>query len=186
MPTVKPASSRAPATRTSLGFTLVELIVAMVLIAIAMLGITYSLSYGLRYQSHGLSQAQSVALAQAYLDEMLGQKFDANTPVGGMPPCHPDTLSCAAADTFGASGPRAAFTSINDYDGLDESPPLDIDGNPRSGYNGYRVRVAVRYASAAEQSEFALDASEDAKVMQVRVSDPSGSELVLAAYRGNF
>ncbi len=184
MPIATAAAKFKPSHRN--GFTLVELIVAMVLIAIAMLGITYSLSFGLKYQSHGLSQAQAVALAQAYLDEMLGQKFDANTPTGGVPPCHPSTIACAPASSFGGAGPRAAFTSINDYHGLDESPPLDMDGNPMSGYNGYRVQVEVRYADAAEQSVLGLDAPTDAKLLQVRVGMPDGTNLVVAAYRGNF
>ena len=44
------------------GFTLVELIVTMMLVSIAVLGISYALSFAFTHQSDGLWQAKAVAL----------------------------------------------------------------------------------------------------------------------------
>ena len=67
------------------GFTLVELVVTMVVISIAVLGISYALSFAFSRQSDGLWQAKSVALAESYLEEIMARRYDEVTPLGGVP-----------------------------------------------------------------------------------------------------
>lgn len=163
------------------GFTLVELIVTMVVISIAMLGISYVLSFAFAHQSDGLWQAKSVALAESYFEEIMARRFDETTPLGGLPPC--GTCSTVGPDS---GETRAQFDDVDDYDGVDDLPPLDMDGNPRAGYAGYRVQVSVTYVSAAQVMALGLDAATDAKLVRVLVTAPGQSTLVFPMLRTNY
>src|SRR4051812_16600744 len=86
---------------SSEGFTLIELVVAMLLLSIASLGVMYALSLGLRHQSDALWQPKAVALAESYMEEILARRYDEQSPLGGVPPCSTVTTACTAAGAFG-------------------------------------------------------------------------------------
>lgn len=162
------------------GFTLVELIVTMMLISTAVLGISYALSFAFSHQSDGLWQSKSIALAESYLEEIMARRFDETTPIGGVPPCAP----CSAPGPDGEA--RTGFDDVDDYDGVDDLPPLDALGNPRLEYDGYRVQVAVGYPSAGQVAALGLDDATDAKLVTVTVTPPGGSAMDFSVLRGNF
>ena len=166
------------------GMTIVELIVTMMLISIAVLAISNTLGFAFRHQSDGLSHVKSIALARAYVEEIGAKRYDEVTPIGGVPPCSPATVACSAVGADGEG--RSQFDDIDDYDGLDESPPLDAQGNTRAGYPGYRVEVSVAYADAAQIAAFNLDDATDAKLITITVTAPGGSPMVFPVVRGNF
>ena len=181
---IRQATPLKPPVR-ELGFTLVELIVTMVVISIAVLGITNALSFAFAHQSDGLWQAKSVALAESYLEEIMARRFDEATPLGGVPPCAPTTVACSAVGVDGEA--RTEFDDVDDYHGVDDSPPLDVNGNPRLEYAGYRVQVTVAYLDALQVSALGLDASTDAKLVTVRVTPPGvGSAMEFPMLRTNF
>lgn len=166
------------------GFTIVELVVTLVVISIAVLGITNTLSFAFSRQSDGFVQAKTVALAESYLEEISARRFDEATPLGGIPACAPATTPCSAIGTDGES--RDQFDDIDDYDGVDDLPPLDINGNPRANYAGYRVQVAVDYINAAQVTALGLDATTDAKLVTVTVTSPAQSPMQFSMLRTNF
>ncbi|MEQ9210731.1 MAG: prepilin-type N-terminal cleavage/methylation domain-containing protein, partial [Pseudomonadales bacterium] len=107
------------------GLSLIELIITIVVLAISLVGITFVINNSLSRSSDTLVQAQAVALAQAYLDEILGKRFDDNTRPSGIPPCRasgPPPQQCTAEFAFGPDGgeTRAQFDDVDDYHGLDE------------------------------------------------------------------
>jgi len=63
--------------------------------------------------------------------------------MGGVPPCSPATVPCTAVGIDGES--RAEFDDVDDFDGLDEQPPLDVNGNPRAEHANYRVQISADY-----------------------------------------
>ena len=75
---------------------------------------------------------------------------------------------------------------MDDFDGLDESPPLDADGNALGGYAGFRVQVSVDYADAAMVTALGLDDASDLKVVDITLTPPSGTARVLRVLRGNY
>lgn len=166
------------------GFTLVELVVTMVVISVAVLGISQALAFALSRQSDGLWQAKAVALAQSYVDEIVSRRYDEASPVGGVPPCAPAAIACTPVGPDGES--RSGFDDVDDYDGLDEQPPLDVEGNPRSEYAGYRVQVSVAYVDAAQASALGLDDTSDAKLITVSVTPPGQATLAFPIVRGNY
>lgn len=169
------------------GFTLVELVVTLVLLSIVAVAVLNALAFSVRHQSDALWQARAVALGESYLEEILGRRYDASTPIGGVPPCTVATTPCSDVATLGADpADRALFETVSDYHGLVDAPPRDTEGNPRGGYDSFQVEVAVRYATADEQAALGLDAPTDAKHIEVRVTDRGEQTLVFSAWRGNF
>lgn len=163
------------------GFTLVELVIAVSLISIALLGVAYSLQYSVRYSADPLWQSKSVVLAQAYADEILGQRFDELSPAQG--PCHP----CTAANNFGPEQEqrgegRNEFDDVDDYSGLNEAT-LNILGEPRPEYRRYLVAVDVAYAGL----EIGLSDNKLAKRIDIAITAPGQSQpLSFVFYRGNY
>lgn len=166
------------------GFTLVEAVVTMVVISIAVLAVGQALAFAFSRQSDGLWQAKAVALAESYMEEILARRYDEAAPVGGVPPCAPAAVPCSAAGSDGES--RARFDDVDDYHGLDEQPPLDVDGNPRSDYASYRVQVSVVYADAAQVAALGLDDPSDAKLITVRVTPPGEGPMAFSVVRANY
>jgi len=179
-----PPACEAPRLDRGRGFTLVELVVTLLLISVAVLGISYALSFAFSRQSDGLWQAKAVALSESYLEEIMARRFDENSPPGGVPPCAPTTTPCSPIGPEGEA--RSAYDDVDDYHGLDELPPRDADGNLRTGYDGYRVQVEVSYIDAATVAALGLDDVTDAKLVRVRVVPPQASALEFPLLRSNY
>lgn len=168
-PTDKPAPSdrSAPSGRGQQGLTLVEMVITIVVLAIALLSITAAISGGIGRSGDTLVETRAVALAQSYLDEIFGKRFDENSHPRGIPPCR---TNCTDAGSFGPDAgetERYHFDDVDDYDGLEEgtgaSGPLqDSEGQDRTGYGNYRVEINVRYLEpCAAQDESFFNATPD-------------------------
>lgn len=197
------------------GVTLIELIAAIVILAIALVGVTAAVSSAISRSSDTTLEARAVALAQSYLDEILARRFDENSGERGIPPCFiadPDAEPGGVPDCSGTLGPEAGetpiapaysrnnFNDVDDYHGLDEGygqprPLLDADGVERIGYDNFRVSVSVRYVNVepgGEDENLAmapggLEYSQDAKLVTVTVSHPARPEgWQFSAYKANF
>ncbi|MBU2099392.1 MAG: type II secretion system GspH family protein [Gammaproteobacteria bacterium] len=132
------------------GVTLLELVVVIAILAVAMVGVATGISAAISRTSDVMVETRAVALAQSYLDEILGKRFDENSAPRGIPPCR---SNCTDEVDFGLDDVESArddFDDVDDYHGLDEgdeqpSPLQDAEGNDRSGYENYRVSISVRY-----------------------------------------
>lgn len=185
------------------GITLVELVISIAILAIALVGVTQLLTGGLGRSADTMLESRTVALAQAYLDEILGKRFDENTRDSGVPPCRNSagsTRLCSAVLGPESGETRATYDDVDDFDGLDEgagaldSSLRDALGNARAGFDNFRVTVSVRYiAVGAGESEAdlavanELDDAQDAKLITVSVSRRSLRDSVqFSAYKSNF
>lgn len=185
------------------GITLIELVISIAILAIALVGITQLLSGGLARSADTMLESRTVALAQAYLDEILGKRFDENTRDSGVPPCRNSLGSirvCSAALGPESGETRATYDDVDDFDGLDEgagaadSSLRDALGNVRLGFDNFRVSVSVRYIAVGDgESEASLgvanelDDAQDAKLISVSVSHRSLRQSVqFSAYKSNF
>lgn len=169
------------------GFTLVELVITIAILSIALLAVAKSLQFSAQYGADTLWHTKTVELVQAYADEIQTKRFDHNSPVGGVPAC--GTASAASCSAVMASegseargGGSNSFNDVDDYNGLNESPPLDSQGNSRTDYQGYRVETAVSYAGSA----LGLASNDDAKLISITVTPPGQTPLVFNVYRGNY
>ena len=168
------------------GFSLIELVVFIVVLGVSLGGIMLAINQSVSRSADPMTAIRAVELGQAYLDEILPMRFDENSAQGGSPRCNenPLILACTTLAGFGPdAGPetRALFDDVDDYNGLDESPPQDANGIARAGYANYQVQVAVAYAGA----DIGL-AANDAKRVTVTVTAPDNQNHVFSAYRVNF
>ena len=99
------------------GFTLIELVIAIVVlstIGITMVGLLAFIS---RTSAEGLTSTQSAIIANAYLQEILSQEFSGSDD------------------------------DIDGYDGRVDTGARDGAGNTISGLENYRVQIAVQHVS---------------------------------------
>ncbi|ABC32791.1 conserved hypothetical protein [Hahella chejuensis KCTC 2396] len=156
------------------GVTLVELVITIIVIGVALVAIVTAMSGSIGRSSDVLLRNRTIQLAQAYLDEILGKRYDEATPSGGAPP----VTSC---NIVTEEGSRDEYDDVDDYDGvLNEAPRSQTDAD-FNNYPGYLVSVSVTCAGA----DIGLSAS-NAKLVRVTITPPSGPAMTFSAYRANF
>ncbi len=144
------------------GVTLVELIVAIMVIGVALAGVMVAIVRTTGSSADPLITTQAVAIAEAYLEEALTKNFT-------------DPDGSDAGET------RATYDDVLDYNNIvAESPPRDQGGNVFSALTGYSVNVQV-----TPEALTVITASNAARV-QVTVTTPAGDDVIVSGYRTNY
>jgi prepilin-type N-terminal cleavage/methylation domain-containing protein len=140
------------------GLTLIELVIAIVIISISVIGVLGVLTRNSTSSAATLVRAQAMAIGSAYLAEALLKPFaDPNASDG-------ETL-------------RTAFDDVDDYHNLDNNGARDQGDNLLSGLGAYRVRMTVVNGTLGS-----LPAS-DVKRVDVRVTHAVGVDMLFSGYR---
>lgn len=140
----------------SRGFTLVELVIAIVVISTAGATLVGLLTYMSKRSAEEMTRSQSAALAQSYLSEIMGQPF---YDLGG-----PAELG------------RSDYDDVSDYV-MTNAVPADRFGNAIAALANYRVSVSVQPASLG--TILAINC----RRITVTVTDPFGNQVVLTAFK---
>ena len=149
------------------GVTLVESIVALVIIGTALAGTLQLMSFATAHSADPMVRSQAVAIAEAYLEEIsLKSFFDPDLGPGPGP--------CPAPEAR-----RDLYDNVCDYAGIDDPDPEDQNGNPVAGLAGFRVRVAVDSAATLG----GLSGPVDLLRVDVRVNLGNATDLTLSSYR---
>lgn len=151
-----PRSSR----KALAGATLIELIVSIVVIGVGLAGILVVIDRNTRASADPLLQHQAIAIAEAYLEEILTRPFSDPGGPG------PET--------------RATYDNVSDYNGLNDAGARDQNDNPIPGLEQYNVAVAV-----TAQALNTVPAAES-WLIQVTVTPPFGGAVVLSGYRTSY
>jgi MSHA pilin protein MshD len=115
--------------RRQRGITLIELVVAITVVAIAATGILSAMSAIATRSADAMLQQQAISIAQAYLDEVLQRWIvDPN----GTP----------------TNTGRASWNLVDQYDGLVDVGARDQFGNAIAALSAYTVSVSVAQSSA--------------------------------------
>ncbi|MGL4317270.1 MAG: type IV pilus modification PilV family protein [Pseudomonas sp.] len=141
------------------GMTLVELVITIVIVGIAAAALYSAMAAIVGRSADPLLRQQSLAIAEAYMEEILLQPFS-----------DPDGLADCG---------RSCFDNVGDYAGLAEAP-RDARNTAIAALSAYRVQVAV-----STQAWAGLGAS-DVLYVQVTVTDPASQQLVLGGYRTRY
>ena len=96
----------------SRGFTLIEAIIAIIIVSIALLGVMSVFLVTSQHSADPMVQQQAEFIAEAYLDEILRQKF-----------FDPDTDVVCTGTSAGET--RATFDNVCDYNSLSDNPARD-------------------------------------------------------------
>ena len=143
------------------GVTLIELIVAMVVISIALAGVLLVINYTTLHSADPVLRHQSIAIAEAYMEEITLKNYS-----------DPDTDGEVSRDLY---------DDVDDFNGLSDSGAHDQNGNAITGLENYSVNVRVQSQnygpSGSEVGGLKID---------VTVTDPAGESFVLTGFRANY
>ena len=172
--------------RQTRGYTLIELVVVIVVLSLALTGVTLTINRAVQQSPEALVQTRAMELAQTYLDEIFSKRYDELTGQGGVPRCDStDNSAQACTNTLGSEegSNRLLFDDVDDYDGLNEQPPTSIvDGSNLLNYDSYAVQVSVIYAG----SELGFASNRRAKRVTINITTPLGNTIPVSVYRVNF
>ena len=141
------------------GMTLIELVMSVVIIAIAVGGVLGLLAQTSGHSADAMIISQAVSIGEAYAEEIGLQSFD-----------DPDGSDGEAA--------RADFDDVDDYNGLVDAGARDQFGNALPGLSAYTVSVNVQNSAALTGV-----ASGDVHRIDVRVVNAPYVDLTLTRYR---
>jgi MSHA pilin protein MshD len=148
--------------RRERGVTLIELVAAITIVAIAATAVLGAISLIMSRGADAMARQQAVAVAEAYLEEIMLQPVA--QPTGG-----------------GTPTTRATFNDIDQYNGLVDAGAEDQFGNAIANLSGYTVRVAVAQSAALT----GVPASATRRI-DVTVTAPTGVTVMLTGYRTNY
>ena len=210
------------------GISLIELVIFIVILSVALTGITLIYINTTRYSADPMIRIRSIELAQSTLEEILLKAYDHNTPVGGgcvrypvqgNSLCIPPTFASQptafneTALTAEAGETRPTFNDVDDYNNqlycgtgvipantacpalacnaMQNAPGAANDISDE--YSGFSVCIQVSFAGGpgTEINNVAGGGAvnvlaNDAKRIDVTVTDPLNSRMGLSTYRLNF
>ena len=146
------------------GVTLVELVIAIVIVSAALAGLVAAFTRATRASADPVVSQQMLAIGESLMEEIMLKPFIQNTD---------------------ASATRADFNAIRDFDPIDDAADgyattgiRDVDGDPIAGLETYNVAVRINVAGVVLNSVAAGDA------LRVQVTVTHGAErLVLTGWK---
>lgn len=146
--------------------SLIELVIAIVVIAICLTGAFALVNTTTRRSADPMLERQATSIAEAYLEEILQQAY-----------VDPDDGQiCPTAEAN-----RKLFDNVCDYSGLAETGARDQQGDAVTGLESYRVEVAID----SKATLGGLTGESVVLRIDVTVTDPLGRPVRLSAYRTN-
>lgn len=165
---MRPLFDNKPCLNKSRGFTLIEMVIAIVVLAAGVSGILFGVMANTARSADPMLRQQAIFIAQAYLEEVVLKPYA--DPDGG------ETNSCEAGET------RVQYDDVADYDCInDTAGAIDQFGGSLAGLDNYNIAVNVSTANIGA-------ASISARRIDVNVTHDFDSEinLVLTAYRTSY
>ncbi|MGF1758517.1 prepilin-type N-terminal cleavage/methylation domain-containing protein [Photobacterium sagamiensis] len=194
--------------KKSKGFTLIEGIIAIVIMGIAMVTLTSFLFPQIEQSATPHYQARASALANAFMTEILARKFDHNSDDNGerfrCDDVHPDLplitpLACTTALGPDGSENRTQLNDVDDYIGCwvgDNRSCTDPRGNiadvlgsdVNEQYKNFLVSVDVFYDSNFDDQadDASVKANRRHKRINLTVDAGRYGTYQFSAYRSNY
>ncbi len=139
------------------GFTLLELITTIVVIAVAAPTLMSVFSSTIQTSADPVFQHQALSIAEAYMEEILLKDF-----------------------AIGPETTRASFDDVRDYNGLTDVGARDQANNLIAGLNDYTVSVTV-----ANDGLNGIAAADSLRI-DLTVSHALIDDILLSGYRVNY
>ncbi|WP_417436145.1 type IV pilus modification PilV family protein [Idiomarina abyssalis] len=165
------------------GFTLIELIAGIVVIAIVTLVVTAGLGQLFRQSVDPWQQVRATEIGQGLMNEIMARRFDENSNVGNQyVRCSEGSGNCttpAPCPTDGSTpnaeeAQRKQFDDVDDYNGL-RLTGAELSGSSSNHYNGFGAWVCVSEKAANEL-----------KRITVAITIPQDETLEFSAIKGNW
>ena len=167
---------------TERGFTLIEMILAIVVFSIGVVGIMVVFYNTLGRSSNPLLRQRAVEVASSVMDDILSRKFDNDTPNGGGAiPLSEVNIGKESKD----GNSTETFDDVDDFNGLScttGSNECFPDVTP-----GYHVSITVQCAKLNNSRVEVASCPQNFKLITVRVESKGLNETyTLKALKGNF
>jgi MSHA pilin protein MshD len=144
------------------GVTLIEMVVAITVIAIAATTILGALGAAASRSSDAMMQQQAIAVAGSYLDEIM-QRWVVD-PSGAAP-----------------NTGRGSWDLVDEYNGLVDLGAHDQFGNPKAALSAYTVSVVTSQSSALTGVPAAAT-----RRIDITVSYAPSRSVIVSGYRTNY
>ncbi|MDX1519116.1 MAG: prepilin-type N-terminal cleavage/methylation domain-containing protein [Gammaproteobacteria bacterium] len=186
--------------KKSYGVTLIELIIAIVIISLATAGIMLLISDTTRRSGDPLLTEQASAIAQAYMEEIQTKQFcDPDWDHDGVPPNNTDCpVHCVASACTVCKGlgsgwtteTRPTYDDVCDYSAISGEVPTSQNGATVNGLGQYQVSVSIDSSASATIGPAGNVLSGNAGqvvLINVTVSHPAmENDVIVSGYRSNF
>jgi len=159
--------------RSRPGTSLVEVVMASLLIGIVMVGALKASGAVLRARRAAATMATGPMLAEDLLAEMMA-----------MPYIDPDGGTSSGTDTGETDTTRADFDDVDDYNGWTENGITDKSGLALAEYTDWQRTAQVDWAERVRGTSFNLFDT-GLKRIKVTVTSPDGKTTELYGYRAD-
>lgn len=178
------------------GFTLIEIVISIVVVSIALSMLVLLTSKSTERSVDPLLQEQAIAIAQAYLEEIMQKEFcdpdwDPDSNPATVTDCpvacvNSACTSCKASGLGWTTETRPNYDDVCDYVGTD-NPPLDQSGNAfATGLGNYSVGVTIDDGATANLNGLTGNNGQVVRI-DVTVASPSmRSDVEISGFRANF
>ena len=157
------------------GFTIVEMILAITIVGVALAGVATVFFTTTRHSADPAVQQQAQFIAEAYLEEILRQKF-----------FDPDEDKVCPSPEAGG---RGSFDNVCDYRNVSNQAPANAFGTAIAPLSNYKVTVTVTRDATVSLNGLNNNTGTGLyRVVRVDVSvtGPNSTSITLSGYRTNY
>lgn len=171
------------------GFTLIEIIIGIVVLAISIVLLTVLVFPQAQRSAEPLLQQRAAALGEAFLHEINAKSFDENSDrSGGFERCGETSApACTLPANLGSDGEtREDFDDVDDYHELHISAPTLADAlgaDIAARYPGFTFAIAVCYSDVDGICQGSVTLY---KKIEVTVTTSFGQNFTFTSLRGNY
>jgi len=153
---------------TRAGFSLIEIVIAMVVLSVALTGTLSVMERTLRASADPMLMHQAIVIAETYLEEVSLQPY-----------IDPDLDQVTGAVCPAAEASRALYDNVCDYNGLSNSGARDQTDSAITGLEAYTIDVTVATSATLNT----LSGSNAVLRIDVRVQHSTGVDISISGYR---
>lgn len=166
------------------GVTLVELIVAIVIISVGLAGILSAFNVSVRGSADPVMAKQLVSIAEALMEEVQQAPFTYCDPDDTAAETAANVGACTVPEVMGkeAGDTTRPFDNVSDYNGLNLAAITDVAGAAVPNLAGYSATIAVAPVALYGISA----ASGDVVQITVTATAPNGQVFALGGYRTRY
>ncbi|ATC85193.1 type II secretion system protein [Pseudoalteromonas arctica] len=176
------------------GFTLIELIIGIVMFAIALSIITALIAPQAKKSAEPIIALRASEFGQSLMNEIQSKSFDEHSDRSApFRRCGETTLGaepCTAEGNLGVDNlgagleTRTSYNDVDDYIALSNQPITNSLGEVLSEYSDFNLVVTVEYDS--DFNELTINDGTTFKRITIEVTSPLGEVYGFSAYKGNY
>ncbi|MGX4640246.1 prepilin-type N-terminal cleavage/methylation domain-containing protein [Massilia sp. SYSU DXS3249] len=186
--------------RRQAGVTLIELVMFIVIVAVALAAVIGVISFTSANSSDPLRRKQALMIAEGLLEEVQLAGFSFCDPRAENADSAQQTAECTLREEFGNEGPAGTaflrpFDNVNDYVASAGTPAApfnnaagalsDALGRPL-GVDGYQATVTITPDRLGDIAAAGTSADADALRIRVTVTFEGGDPVLLDGYRARY